>query len=77
MAFIEMASYTIQNDELSVLRKVFLDIREFNGLHNRPSENIIDRIFKNFLETGSMENQKSKKYIRSRRSQERYTSLCK
>jgi hypothetical protein len=74
-----MASYTIQQrvqivelfyENKRSVKSVYRKLREFYGLHNRPTESTIGRIVKKFQETGSVEDQKSKKYSRSGRSQE-------
>ncbi|KAK4877722.1 hypothetical protein RN001_010228 [Aquatica leii] len=52
-----MASYTIQQrvqivglfyENQRFVKSVFRKLREFYGVHNRPSESTIDRIIKKF-----------------------------
>ncbi|KZC14917.1 hypothetical protein WN55_07967 [Dufourea novaeangliae] len=74
-----MALYTIQKrvqivelfyeNERSV-KNVYRKLRDIYGRHKRPSETTINRIVKNFQQTGSVEDKRVKKYSRSGRSQE-------
>lgn len=46
------------------MKSISTKSREFNGLHNRPSENTIGRSIEKFQMTGSMGDQKNYKYVR-------------
>jgi len=79
MTFIKMESYTIQQrvqivelfyENQRSVKNVFRKLRDFYGLHNRPSERTIGRIVQKFQDTGSVEDKKREKYSRSGRSLE-------